>query len=299
MLENVTATPFLGLFLILVCWIIGVKLQKKTGWLVCNPVLTSSCMIVLILMATGIPLDHFRTGGSLISMLLGPATAVLALTIYRQKAILHEHFLPILIGCAFGSLVSIAAAVALCHLFGTNSIFSASMLPKSVTTAIALGISESGGGIPGITAAAVVITGIEGAVLAPFLAKHFKITDPVAEGVAIGACSHAIGTMKALEIGKIQGAMSSISLCVCGIVTTALADCWRFRSVVVGGSGDSSYLNPSEPNLQKANGRKYRKGKDYKANNTEAKIVRKKHKRSPKPDVEAGSVLGSNFYLIL
>lgn len=85
MLENVTATPFLGLFLILVCWIIGVKLQKKTGWLVCNPVLTSSCMIVLILMATGIPLDHFRTGGSLISMLLGPATAVLALTIYRQK----------------------------------------------------------------------------------------------------------------------------------------------------------------------------------------------------------------------
>ena len=92
-----------------------------------------------------------------------------------------------------------------------------------VTTAIALGISESGGGIPGITAAAVVITGIEGAVLAPFLAKHFKITDPVAEGVAIGACSHAIGTMKALEIGKIQGAMSSISLCVCGIVTTALA----------------------------------------------------------------------------
>ena len=223
MLENVTATPFLGLFLILVCWIIGVKLQKKTGWLVCNPVLTSSCMIVLILMATGIPLDHFRTGGSLISMLLGPATAVLALTIYRQKAILHEHFLPILIGCAFGSLVSIAAAVALCRLFGTNSIFSASMLPKSVTTAIALGISESGGGIPGITAAAVVITGIEGAVLAPFLAKHFKITDPVAEGVAIGACSHAIGTMKALEIGKIQGAMSSISLCVCGIVTTALA----------------------------------------------------------------------------
>ena len=79
----------------------------------------------------------------------------------------------------------------------------------------------------------------------------------------------------------------------------ALADCWRFRSVVVGGSGDSSYLNPSEPNLQKANGRKYRKGKDYKANNTEAKIVRKKHKRSPKPDVEAGSVLGSNFYLIV
>lgn len=150
MLENVTATPFLGLFLILVCWIIGVKLQKKTGWLVCNPVLTSSCMIVLILMATGIPLDHFRTGGSLISMLLGPATAVLALTIYRQKAILHEHFLPILIGCAFGSLVSIAAAVALCHLFGTNSIFRRPCFLRALRQPLRWEFPKAGAGFPAL-----------------------------------------------------------------------------------------------------------------------------------------------------
>lgn len=218
-----TRTPFFGLTLIFICWVLGVKLQKKTGWLLCNPVLTSALMIVVILTVTGVPLKHFNMGGSVITMLLGPATAVLALNIYQQRKVLQENFLPILVGCTIGSLGSIIAALVLCHLFGTNSVFSASMLPKSVTTAIALGISENGGGIPGITAGAVVITGIEGAVLAPFLCKLFHITDPVAEGVAIGACSHAVGTSKALEIGKIQGAMSSISLCVCGIITTALA----------------------------------------------------------------------------
>lgn len=218
-----TRTPFFGLTLIFICWVLGVKLQKKTGWLLCNPVLTSALMIVVILTVTGVPLKHFNMGGSVITMLLGPATAVLALNIYQQRKVLQENFLPILVGCTIGRQGSIIAALALCHLFGTNSVFSASMLPKSVTTAIALGISENGGGIPGITAGAVVITGIEGAVLAPFLCKLFHITDPVAEGVAIGACSHAVGTSKALEIGKIQGAMSSISLCVCGIITTALA----------------------------------------------------------------------------
>ncbi|MDO5598510.1 MULTISPECIES: LrgB family protein [Acidaminococcus] len=218
-----TRTPFFGLTLIFVCWVLGVKLQKKTGWLLCNPVLTSSLMIVVILTVLGVPLKHFNAGGSVITMLLGPATAVLALNIYQQRKVLQENFLPVLAGCVMGSLVSIVAALTLCHLFETNSVFSASMLPKSVTTAIALGISENGGGIPGITAGAVVITGIEGAVIAPYLAKLFHIKDPVAEGVAIGACSHAVGTSKALEIGKIQGAMSSISLCVCGIITTGLA----------------------------------------------------------------------------
>lgn len=218
-----TRTPFFGLTLIFVCWVLAVKFQKKTGWLLCNPVLTSSLMIVVILTVLGVPLKYFNVGGSVITMLLGPATAVLALNIYQQRKVLQENFLPVLLGCIAGSLVSIVAALTLCHLFGTNSVFSASMLPKSVTTAIALGISENGGGIPGITAGAVVITGIEGAVIAPYVAKLFHIKDPVAEGVAIGACSHAVGTSKALEIGKIQGAMSSISLCVCGIITTGLA----------------------------------------------------------------------------
>ena len=218
-----TRTPFFGLTLIFICWVLGVKLQKKTGWLLCNPVLTSALMIVVILTVTGGAPEAFQYGRVGDHHAPGTGHGGAGLNIYQQRKVLQENFLPILVGCTIGSLGSIIAALALCHLFGTNSVFSASMLPKSVTTAIALGISENGGGIPGITAGAVVITGIEGAVLAPFLSKLFHITDPVAEGVAIGACSHAVGTSKALEIGKIQGAMSSISLCVCGIITTALA----------------------------------------------------------------------------
>jgi predicted murein hydrolase (TIGR00659 family) len=216
-------SPFFGLTLLLTCWVLAVKIQNRTGWIVCNPVLVSSLMVVVFLGVFGIPYRYFHPGGALASMLLGPTTAVLALNIYQQRDVLKEHFFPVLAGCMAGSLGSILIVFLLCRFFETSTAFSSSMLPKSVTTAIALGISESGGGIPGITAAAVVITGIEGAVLAPFLAEYFHITDPVAEGVAIGACSHAIGTSKALEIGTVQGAMSSISLCLCGIITTVLA----------------------------------------------------------------------------
>ena len=222
MLSSFASNPFFGLALTFACWALGLKIQKKTGLLLLNPVLVAAVLIVVVLTIFGISFKQYNVGGSLVSLMLGPATAVLALNIYQQREILHKNFLSVVIGCTVGCLVSIGAAILLCRLFGTNQVFSISMLPKSVTTAIALGISESGGGIPGITAAAVVFTGIEGAVIVPWLAKLFRITHPVAEGVAIGACSHAIGTSKALEIGKVQGAMSSISLCVCGILTTGL-----------------------------------------------------------------------------
>ena len=222
MLSSFASNPFFGLALTFACWALGLKIQKKTGLLLLNPVLVAAVLIVVVLTVFGISFKQYNVGGSLVSLMLGPATAVLALNIYQQREILHKNFLPLVIGCTVGCLVSIGAAILLCRLFGTNQVFSISMLPKSVTTAIALGISESGGGMPGITAAAVVFTGIEGAVIVPWLAKLFRITHPVAEGVAIGACSHAIGTSKALEIGKVQGAMSSISLCVCGILTTGL-----------------------------------------------------------------------------
>ena len=112
-----------------------------------------------------------------------------------------------------GSLVSILLVQVLCRLFQAEASLLNSLLPKSVTTAIAVSIAESSGGLPALTAASVIITGIEGAMLAPLFAKVFHVTDPVVEGVAIGACSHAVGTSKALEIGPLQGAMSSIALC--------------------------------------------------------------------------------------
>lgn len=223
MLDAVFSSPFFGLALTAACWCLAVRLQKKTGLLVCNPVLASSLLVIAFLVVFRVPLTEYNAGGDLIRLMLSPATAVLALNIYQQRAVLKEHYLPVLLGCLAGSSASIGCVLLLCHLFRTGEVFTASMLPKSVTTAIALGISESGGGIQGLTAAAVVMTGVEGAILAPWLAKALHITDPVAEGVAIGACSHAIGTSKALEIGPLQGAMSSIAICVCGIFTSVLA----------------------------------------------------------------------------
>ena len=206
----------------MVCWCAAVRLQKKTGLLVCNPVLVCALMIIGVLTMFDIPLPCYAQGGNIIKLVMGPVTAVLALNIYQQRRVLRQYFLPVLAGCVAGSAASIGSVLLLCRLFQTDGGFTVSVLPKSVTTAIALGISESGGGIPGITAAAVMLTGVEGAILAPFFARLFHITDPVAEGVAIGACSHAIGTSKALELGQLQGAMSSIAICVCGIVTSVL-----------------------------------------------------------------------------
>ena len=155
--------------------------------------------------------------------MLGPVTAVLALNIYNQRAILKEHFLPVLAGCLVGSLTSVGSILALCRVFRVEEALTASLLPKSVTTAIAMGIAESHGGVAGIAAAAVMVAGITGAVFAPLFARVFRITEPVAEGLAIGACSHALGTTRAIEIGSVQGAMSSIAICVCGIITSLLA----------------------------------------------------------------------------
>ena len=153
--------------------------------------------------------------------MLGPVTAVLALNIYNQRVILRENFLPVLAGCLAGSLASVGGVLLLCRVFHVEEALTASLLPKSVTTAIAIGIAESGGGVGGTEA--VIITGIIGTVFAPLFSKLFHITEPVAEGLAIGACSHALGTTRAMEIGPVQGAMSSIAICVCGIMTSILA----------------------------------------------------------------------------
>lgn len=191
--------------------------------MLCNPLLIAGLLIIALLAVFDIPLEKYNIGGDLIKLMLGPVTAVLALNIYRQREILREHFLPVLAGCLAGSVVSLLSVLALCQVFQMEDLLTASLLPKSVTTAIAVGIAESRGGVQGIAAAAVAVAGITGAVCAPLFAKWFHITDPVAEGLAIGACSHALGTTKALEIGELQGAMSSIAICVCGIFTSLIA----------------------------------------------------------------------------
>ncbi|MCI8551841.1 MAG: LrgB family protein [Lawsonibacter sp.] len=223
MLDPVLNSPFFGLTLTAAAWCFGCWVQNKTRFLLCNPLLIAVALVIAVLSVFRIPYETYSIGGDFIKLMLGPVTAVLALNIYNQRDILKEHFLPVLAGCLVGSLTSVGSILALCKLFHVDEALTASLLPKSVTTAIAMGIAESHGGVAGIAAAAVMVAGIAGAVFAPIFAKLFHITEPVAEGLAIGACSHALGTTRALEIGKIQGAMSSIAICMCGIFTSILA----------------------------------------------------------------------------
>ena len=223
MADTLLSSPFLGLFLSAAAWCAGCWLQKKTGLLLCNPLLIAAALIIAALSLLRIPYESYALGGDFIKLMLGPVTAVLALNIYNQRDILRENFLPVLAGCLAGSLTSVGSVLLLCRLFRVEETLTASLLPKSVTTAIAIGVAESQGGVGGIAAAAVIITGLIGAVLAPLFARVFHVTQPVAEGLAIGACSHALGTARAMEIGQVQGAMSSIAICVCGILTSFLA----------------------------------------------------------------------------
>ena len=222
MSNTVTASPLFGIVLTLAAFLIGIKIQKKTGSALCNPLVIAIVLCMAVLTVLRIPLEDYRAGGDIINLFIGPATAVLALNIYNQRKVLKQYFVPVLVGCVLGSLTSVGSVALLCRAFGLDKAVTAALLPKSVTTPIALGIAEGRGGIAAITMVAVLITGLIGAVAAPAFAKWFRVENPVAQGLAIGACSHALGTTKALEIGELQGAMSGIAIGVCGIFTVIL-----------------------------------------------------------------------------
>lgn len=201
----------------------AVWLNRKVKTPLLNPLLVAVTFIIVVLVVFKIPLQSYQQGAQVISYFLGPATAVLAYSIYRQMAVLKKHFLPILAGCLAGSVVSMVSAYALCRLFGLDDAVAMSTLPKSVTTPIAMSVSETLGGVTSITVAVVIATGIMGSVLAPTLIKLFKVKSPIAAGVAIGTCSHAVGTSKAMQIGELEGAMSGIAIGVSGLLTMVIA----------------------------------------------------------------------------
>ena len=222
-MNELIQNPLFGIFLTIFTFLIGVffnKLAKKNP--IVNPLIISIGLIIIFLSVFRIPLETYRLGGNVINMFLAPVTALLAVSVYRQREILKRNFLPVFIGSLVGSIASIASVYGMCVAFGLDQKIMASMLPKSVTTAIAVEISTQLGGIASITVSAVICTGIIGGIFAPLLIKMFRIKNPIAAGVAIGTCSHAIGTAKAIEIGEIQGAMSSVALSVSGILTALI-----------------------------------------------------------------------------
>ena len=221
-MSAVTQSPLFGIALTVAAYSIGLWVNRRTGLSIANPNLIAIPLIILCLLFTGTPLADYQRGGEVVNMLLGPATAALALSIYRQREVLRESFLPVLLGCLAGCCASVGSTLALCKVFGLDETLTASLLPKSVTTPIAVELSAQRGGVAAITIVVVIFTGIAGAALAPGLLRLLGISDPMAQGVAIGTASHGIGTARALELGKVQGAMSGVAVGVAGIITVLL-----------------------------------------------------------------------------
>ena len=218
-MDSILSSPFFGIVLSSVTYSLGWFINRKTKISVLNPLLIAIILSAGFLLLFDIPYEYYNSGGQFISMFLTPATAALALSMYRQSKVLRENLIPLVCGVTAGSLTSMGCVFGLCRLFGIDEIITTSMLSKSLTAPIAMEVSAELGGEKSITIAAVVITGIFGSVASPLMVKLFRINNSVAAGAAIGTCSHAAGTSRAVEMGETEGAMSGIAIGLTGVIT--------------------------------------------------------------------------------
>lgn len=224
MLNAIIGSPLLWITLTVGLYLLAGKLKQKWPR---NPLFTplvfAIIVVILILLVTGVPLDTYNLGGQFLSLFVTPATVALAIKLEKNFVYLKKYYTAILTGIFSGVIFHTIMIYAFALLFRFNEDMVATLVPKSITTAIAVGVSESLGGIVSLTVAVVVFTGVIGAVVGQTVFKLFKIDDPVAQGVALGSSSHAMGTTKAIEMGDVQGAMSGLSITVTGIVVVVLA----------------------------------------------------------------------------
>jgi putative effector of murein hydrolase len=221
-MDNLLSLPACGILISIAAYAVGIQVRKRIPSPITNPMVIANTLIILAIVLTPLTLEQYMAGGNMITMFIVPVTVILALRIYRQRALFKANAVPILAGCVAGSAASLFSVLFLCRVFAIDQAITVSLLPKSVTTAIALELVQKNGGIPGIAATAVIITGVFSAAFSPFFIKLFKLKDPVAAGVAFGASGHAIGTAAALELGETQGAMGGIAISLMGIITSLI-----------------------------------------------------------------------------
>ncbi len=222
MTEFFSGSSFFCIALTLITFAFASACQKKLKIAILNPILVSALIIMVVLTVLRIPNSVYQAGCKVLSFLLTPATICLAISFYEQFQSLKKHMIAILWGVLLGTLCSLGSIFLMSKLFGLTDALTLSLLPKSVTTAIGVALSEEIGGIGAITTAAIIITGIFGNVAGPALCKLFRIRSEVAQGVAFGTSAHVIGTSKATELSQLAGAVSSLSLTIAGIVTAVL-----------------------------------------------------------------------------
>ena len=216
------------LLLTLGAYLLGLWVRKKSGLALLHPFLISIPVIITVLKLADIPCGFYIESNRLIDFLLGPSVVSLGLLLYDNRHIVWKNFAGIMTSVVVGSVVGVASVFILCRLFGLNDIFIMSLEPKSVTTPIAMDISESIGGNVSLTAVSVVLCGFVGAVLGPLLISLLKIKSPVARGLGMGCASHCLGTARAVEMGAVEGAVSGLSIALMGIATALIIPLFDF-----------------------------------------------------------------------
>ncbi|MBQ7795030.1 MAG: LrgB family protein [Lachnospiraceae bacterium] len=213
---------YFGMFISVFAYIIGMWLKKKLGWGILNPLLVAIILVIAFLKGTGISYSEYNEGASYISYFLTPATVCLAIPLYKQLELLKKNFAAVIIGITSGVMASAASIFLMSLLFKLDHVYYVSLLPKSITTAIGMGVSEEAGGIVTITIVSIILTGIFGNIVGEAWFKLVGIKESIARGLALGTAAHAIGTAKALELGEVEGAMSSLSIAVAGLMTVVV-----------------------------------------------------------------------------
>ena len=212
------------MFITLLSYGIGAALKKKLRLPVFNPLLVAIILTILFLSLFRVDYEAYNEGAKYISFLLTPATICLAVPLYEQFELLRKNYRAVLAGIFSGVLTSLCSILILAKLFRLDHASYVTLLPKSITTAIGMGVSGELGGYVPITVAVIIVTGVIGNMFAETICRVFRIRDPIAKGIAIGTSSHAVGTAKAMEMGDVEGAMSSLSIVVSGILTVIFAN---------------------------------------------------------------------------
>ena len=220
-----SASLYFGMFISIGAYLLGIWLKKKTGLAVMNPLLVAVVAVIASLSLFQISYEDYYQGARYLNYFLTPATVCLAIPLYRQLALLKQHLLAVGVSIFAGVLGSVGSIYLMSAAFRLEHIHYVTLLPKSITTAIGMGVSEEAGGIVTLTVVSILITGILGNIIADGLFHFLKIEEPIAKGLALGTAAHAIGTARALELGEIEGAMSSLAIAVAGLLTVVVAPC--------------------------------------------------------------------------
>ena len=219
MKEILCNSAYFGVTVSLIGYGAGIMLKKKFKYALLNPLLISIIFVIGVVMLCGVDYESYENSAQYLSYLLTPATVCLAVPLYQQMTLLKKNLAAVACGILAGVLASLGSVLLLAFLFGLEHDVYVTLLPKSITTAIGMGVSEELGGLVTITVAVIIVTGVIGNVIGEAVCKLFRIYEPIAKGLALGTSSHAIGTAKALEMGEVEGAMSSLAIAVAGLLT--------------------------------------------------------------------------------